>query len=277
MRLRALQLSAAACVLFIGLLVAGPASAQAPSNDTIAGATVIPSLPFSDEVDTTEANTDAADLAAAQPCIAIGAPAIEKAVWYTGTAASDLTVLVDVTGSSYSAGIAIYSGTPGDSTFLGCGPGQFAAFVTTGQTYYVMVFGDTPGSAGGTLSISVSELPPPPTLAATMDDQATKTKDGGAVVSGTVTCEGDAAFVQVSGNLTQRAGRVTITGFFAASLDPSMCNGTPIPWTAPVTGANGRYAGGKGTVSAQALACNQLFQCSSVPLEQTVKLGGGKG
>ena len=86
-----------AVLLAISGLVLGatPAFAAAgPPNDKIAGATAIASLPFSDTVDTTKANTDAEELAAAQPCLAIGAPAIEKAVWYKYVVPANITLHV---------------------------------------------------------------------------------------------------------------------------------------------------------------------------------------
>ena len=51
----------AALVLGAGVTSATPAFAAAPTNDTYAGRTVVSGLPFSDQVDTTGATTDADD------------------------------------------------------------------------------------------------------------------------------------------------------------------------------------------------------------------------
>jgi uncharacterized protein DUF6299 len=209
-------------------LAAGP-----PSNDKIAGATTITALPFSDAVDTTKANTDADETAAGQPCRDFGAPAIEKAVWYRYTAPSDVTLLVDTSASSYTTGIAAYSGTP------------------------------------SALRISVQEAPPPPEVSLTVDPVGTfDPKSGNATVSGTVTCTGVADFTGISGDLTQTVGRFTISGFFFSSF---ACDGTTQSWTATVTSSNGRFGGGQATVRATAFACNQSG-CGQDSVTQQVRL-----
>ena len=257
------------------VVVAGPVSAQPPTNDTIGGATVIGALPFFDEVDTTEATTDAVELAAAQPCLDFGAPAIEKAVWYTGTSQTGVEVIVDVTASTYSAGIAVFAGPPSAETFLTCGRGVVRGAVTPEQTVYLMVFGDVPGSPGGVLRISVEAVAPPPTVEVAIDTVGGVTpKTGVARVSGTVTCEGAAAFVNVSGTLRQRAGRVIIQGGFFAELEPA-CDGTPIAWTAEVVAPLGLFTGGKATATVTAVACTELFDCTEVTVTQDVRLRGG--
>ena len=70
-------------------------------------------------------------------------------------------------------------------------------------------------------------------------------KTGVARVSGTVTCEGAAVVVNVSGTLRQRAGRVINQGGLFAELEPA-CDGTPIAWMTEVVAPLG--AGGMGEV-----------------------------
>jgi hypothetical protein len=255
----------------ISLLVLGatPALAVPPSNDTIAGATPILALPYSDTVDTTEATTDAAELAAAQPCLDFGAPAIEKAVWYTYTASAAVTLLVNTTASSYTNGIAAYSGAPSAATFMSCLPGQLSVPVGPGQTVYLMVFGDQPGSLGGTLRITVQEAPAPPQVSLTVDPLGTfDPTSGTATVSGTATCTGSADFASVNGTLTQSVGRFAVTGFFFA---PLVCDGLSHAWSAPVTSIGGKFAGGPATVQATAIACN-ISGCGQASITQQVRL-----
>ncbi len=255
----------------IGLLMLGatPAFAQPPPNDTIAGATPIPALPFSNTVDTTEATTDAAELAAAQPCLDFGAPAIEKAVWYVYTASAPVTLVVNTTASSYTTGIAAYNGVPSAATFMLCGPGQISASVGPGQTAYLMAFGDQPGSLGGTLRITVQEAPPPPQVSLTVDPLGTFDPiSGTATVSGTATCTGIADFAGVNGTLTQSVGRFAVTGFFFA---PLACDGLSHAWSALVTSFGGKYAGGPATVQATAIACN-ISGCGQASVTQQVRL-----
>ena len=77
----------------VGLAVGAPAAAAPPSNDTVAGATPIGGLPFFDEVDTSEATTDQAELDAIAPCA--GVPAVERAVWYVAQVTTDARCSTD--------------------------------------------------------------------------------------------------------------------------------------------------------------------------------------
>ncbi|MGH2490345.1 MAG: DUF6299 family protein [Candidatus Limnocylindria bacterium] len=251
------------------LFSASPAlAAPGPSNDKIAGATAITALPFSDTVDTTKATTDAEEDAAAQPCRDFGAPAIEKAVWYKYTASADITLSVDTTASSYTTGIARYKGAPSASTFVTCAPGRLITSVASGQTAYLMIFGDQPGSPGGTLRINVQEAPPPPQVSLTVDPVGGFDSSGNATISGTVTCTGTADFGGINGNVTQTVGRFTINGFFFSSFT---CDGTTQPWTATTQSSNGKFAGGPATVQAFAFACN-VSGCGQDSVTQQVRL-----
>jgi hypothetical protein len=251
--------------------VARPVAAAPPSNDTIAAATVITDLPFSDTVDTTEATTDADEQAAAQPCVDLGAPAIEKAVWYAGTIVTDaVAVVVDVSASSYSAGIAVFAGPPSAATFVTCAHGVVSGPVSAGQTFYVMVFGDVPGSPGGTLEISVFEAVPVE-VALTVDVIGHfDARTGTATISGTATCSGVAGFAGISGTLRQPVGRFAVDGFFFV---PLVCDATTHAWTAQVIPQGGKFAGGRATVEAAAFACGPAG-CDQDLVQQPIRLVG---
>ena len=262
----------------VGLLAAGtlvaastPVAAAPPSNDTIAGATLITDLPFSDTVDTTEATTDTEELAAAQPCVDLGAPAIEKAVWYTGTIVTDqLTVVTDVTASSYSAGIAVFAGLPSAETFVTCGPAVVSGPVSAGQTFYVMVFGDVPGSPGGTLEISIFPAMPVE-VALTVDEIGHfDGRTGTATITGTATCSGSADFAGVSGTLRQPVGRFAVNGFFSVPLE---CDATTHTWTAEIIPGDGKFAGGRATIEATVFACGAAG-CDQDFVQQPIRLVG---
>jgi len=261
-------------LLAIAWILAGATPALAagpPPNDRIAGATAITALPFSDTVDTTKASTDADEEAAGQPCLDFGAPAIEKAVWYRYTASADITLSVNTSASSYTTGIAAYNGAPSAGTFVTCGPGRIVTSWAAGQTAYFMIFGDQPGSPGGTLRITVEEAPPPPEVSLTLDPAGTfDSTSGSATISGTVTCTGTADFAGLSGNVTQTVGRFTINGFFFTSFT---CDGTTQTWTATTTSSNGKFAGGPATVQAFAFACN-VSGCGQADVTQRVRLRG---
>ncbi len=99
-------------------------------------------------------------------------------------------------------------------------------------------------------------------------------KTGVARVSGTVTCEGAAVFVNVSGTLRQRAGRVIIQGGLFAELEPA-CDGTPIAWMTEVVAPLGLFKGGQATAIVTAVACTEQFDCTEVTVTQDIRLRGG--
>ena len=250
----------------VALLLVAPAAAAPPANDTFGGAVTISALPFSATLDTTEATTDANDVEANADC---GAPATEASVWYAFTPATAATVAVDVSATSYSAGVIVVTGSPGSFSLVTCGPGAVAFSASPGVTYYLMAFDDTPGLPnGGTLQISVSEVQPPE-AAVTVDPTASvNTQTGVITASGTFTCSNaDFAFVDVS--VSQSVGRFTITGFGEVVADP--CDGQSHPWTLDVAGSNGKFAGGKATVDAFMFACG-FFECAIDESVQTVRL-----
>jgi streptogramin lyase len=98
-------LSAAA----VSLTAAVPAAVAAPpSNDLVGGATAV-GLGDGAALDTSDATTDTLDAAINANC---GAPATDASVWYSYTAATDGGVIVDVSGSNYTAGVIVVSGPP---------------------------------------------------------------------------------------------------------------------------------------------------------------------
>jgi hypothetical protein len=234
---------------------AAPVLAAAPGNDTYGGRTTIGSLLFSDSVDTTEATTDADDAEANADC---GAPATDASVWYE-FAGNDTAILVDVSGSDYSAGVIIATGSPGSLVAIACGPGGSAFFAESGTTYAILAFDDQLDGAGngGNLSIVVDVLPPPPTVDVTVDPIGHfNANSGAATITGTVTCDSGAfAFIDLS--VRQRVGRFVISGFGGAAVE---CDGTQQAWSAEVQPDNGVFKGGKAKVDAFAQACND-FDC----------------
>ena len=252
--------------LFFSLAFVTPAFAAAPTNDTYAGRTTIPSLPYVATLDTTEATTDAADVEVNQ----CGAPATDASVWYEFTAPADMAVLVDVSASDYSAGVFITTGAPGAfGPIEACGPGGVSFFALSGTTYVVLAIDDQGdgGGNGGMLELSVSELPPPPAIDVTVDSTARfDARTGSATLTGTLTCdEGAFAFLEIS--LSQSVGRFTISGFGGAEI---LCDGTAQPWTAEVFGSTGLFKGGQADAVVFASACD--FDCGLDVEETTVRL-----
>jgi hypothetical protein len=255
---------------------AASASAAPPANDSQAGAVAVTKpLPFTYSQDTSEATVDAGEDVARDLCLAYGAPAFEKAVWFRSDVAPGATqsVLVDVTGSTYGAGIAVLQDTGSGLVALDCVPGFYLSPGAPPEgTYYVVIFGDgTTPETGGTLNLVVDEAPPPPTIDVTINKTGVADKYGGATISGTVTCTGDdAVLFAVEGQVTQTVGRLIISSYFYTDVSVA-CDGTPIAWTGYAPPTNGKFAGGKAVTVAFSYGCG-LYQCSTGYAEAIVKL-----
>ena len=141
-------------------ILTGPAlAADPPANDLFDAATTVSSTPFVESVDTTGATTDATDAAANANC---GAPATEASVWYSLTEPlpGGTPYTVDVSGSSYPAGVIVVTGTPDSFVLQACGPGSVSFLANAGTTYSILAFSDTPGVIGGTLTIAIQASQP---------------------------------------------------------------------------------------------------------------------
>lgn len=266
-------LAAMATIAALIPLTTTSALAAPPTNDSFGGATPA-SLGFSQTLDTTEATTDADDAEANATC---GAPAIEASVWYSYSPPADGAVVVDVSASSFAAGLIVVTGSPGSLALVTCGPGAVAFGALAGETYSVLAFDFVSGAGnGGSLRIEFAEVAPPPTIEVTIDpvggfDSTT----GSALLSGTLACT-NATFVAVLGEVRQDVGRFRIQGFFDLFASGGGCDGTPHPWSAQTQGENGKFKGGKAVSVAFSFACGP-FQCSSGFTEQRVQLKGGRG
>jgi hypothetical protein len=137
----------AAVLAFVPTAMAAP-----PSNDDIANAVAVTSLPFSDTrstVEATEAPTD--------PSCAGAGPT----VWYAVTLKKDATVTASTAGSSYDTTLSAYTGTPGSLTQIACNDdftglqSQITFTAPRRETIYVMV-GAFGGGLGGNLVLSIT-------------------------------------------------------------------------------------------------------------------------
>jgi len=255
-------------VALLGLGLATPVLAAAPSNDTYVDRVVIGSLPFSDSVDTSEATTDADDLEADANC---GAPATDASVWYEFVAPADGQFLVDVSASDYAAGVIVVSGSPGGFALERCGPGSLGFLATTGVTYAILVFDFDGIGNGGTLDIKVEAAPPPPVIELAVGPTGSfDSRTGSATIRGTVTCTGGDEFGKngIDVQLSQTVGRLKIT---AQAGTEFACDGTTRPWELELSSTNGKFAGGKAAVIAHAVACND-FGCDEASVERVVTL-----
>lgn len=260
-----------AVLVLIGLVVAGPAStalAAPPSNDNFADATVVPSLPYSDSVNTAEATTEPGD----PDCVGNG-----PTVWYAYTADFDGFVEANTFGSSYDTTLSAYldDGSGGIGDQIACNDdaqdlqSRVKVPVTNGEVVYFMV-GAFASGPGGDLTFNLLESGPPVTIEVFIDPVGSvNTKEGTATLRGTVSCSGPAE-VQLFASLQQRAGRATISGF---GFDFVACDGET-PWSLTVIGENGIFAGGNAAAFVEAFAPSDDAFASA---EQAVKLRGSRG
>jgi hypothetical protein len=226
-------------------VVAGPAGAQAPPNDTFEQATVIVSQPFSQTLDTSQATTDSTDAEALAAC-GLSVP-VAATVWYEYTPSADQSLLISTSGSNYTTGVAVLTGSPGNLFAVTCFPvsGTFSA--TAGQTYHIGV-GDISGGSGGTLNLSIDA----PGVELTIDRFGAFDRETGVgAVTGRLTCpSGSSGTVSLS--LAQRRGRRTASGFGVTDV---VCNGAAQQWSASVTPVDGKFKGGRADVAADAVVC----------------------
>lgn len=243
------------------------------TNDTPSGAIAM-TLGQTYTQDTTGAETESSDWDFNAEC---GAPFVRGSVWYTYTAdgSEGDGIQVDGSESDYGLGLMVFQGDPTDGgELVSCGPLMSANPTTPGQTYFIMAFTDNNDSAaGGNLELTVRPAPPAPTLSLTVDPRATAYKDGSVRVTGTFSCTGDAEWAELYGVLTQRVGRVKITGDF--SVADLACDGETQAWEAYAISGNGYFAGGKAASLTLAVTCGAL-ECTDGYLEQTIQLSRGK-
>jgi hypothetical protein len=155
-----LVVSVGLAVALLCVAVVGTAWAAPPSNDTRENATLIPALPFTHTVDTTEATAGPEDAAICP----LPTP-VSHSVWYRYTSPSNHAVVIDTAGSSYTVWgilgrenvgtsdscVALFAGLPP------AGPGVFSA--QAGQTYWIVLV-DVPDGTGGSLQLSVDTTNP---------------------------------------------------------------------------------------------------------------------
>jgi hypothetical protein len=213
-----------------------------PANDDFEAAEVIPELPFTDSDITTDATTAPDD-----PADCFGN---ETTVWYQFTPSVDTRINANTLGSDYDTGLAIYTGTRGDLTEIGCnddfiftgGPSSVTFDASAGVTYFFKV-GSFAGTPGGNLVFNVNVALE---VELTIDPVGSVNgATGVATIRGTVTCSRDASG-DIGVELRQRVGRAIISGFSGITVQ---CDGVT-QWEAVVDPQNGLFVGGRAEVSA---------------------------
>lgn len=243
--------------------------AQIPANDDFDDATVITTLPFIDNLNTSEATTEAGEPADPDDpavCFVGG-----HTVWYQFTPSEDMRINANTFGSDFDTGIAVFTSTDGALSFVLCNDdaitGQFTQSnlnfdAVAGTTYYFMV-GSCCGSDGGNL---VFRLDVSVELGLTIDPTGSvNASTGEATIRGTITCA-EAVSGILDGFIRQRIGRAFLTGGFFTFFE---CDGVT-SWQVQVVADNGLFAGGRVEVTANAFAFDRDFIRDST----TVRLSG---
>lgn len=213
---RRVRLVLAVMLIVSGLLAttAGAASAAAPSNDRFGQATVISSLPFSDQVDTTEATRGDAD----PNCVDDG-----HTVWYSFSPSASGEIFATTRGSDYDTTLSVYTGDREDLILIACnddfdgGTSAVQFEVLVGSTYYLMA-GSYAGNGGGTLELTVDEFEPL-AIDLTITGGRLDPRTGDAFVRGTVTCSAPIAAARIGIHLRQRRGDSIDIGRGSATVD----------------------------------------------------------
>jgi trimeric autotransporter adhesin len=132
-----------------------------PANDDCANAVAISGV--------TNGTTVGATQSMAQEICGTATAASAKDVWYTFTATSNGSAIVDVTNvaADFDAVLMVYSGACGSLTNIGCadGPGAGGSETTTiagltaGTTYYARVYGYTAVDGSFSISVTGSAMP----------------------------------------------------------------------------------------------------------------------
>ena len=268
MRSLIMRLAVFALLLSIFAGFAPSALAAAPSNDTLAGAKLV-TLPFSETIDTSEATTDDDDRQLLKSC---PAPATDASVWYT--IVGDGTKLdVEVTDSTYSAGVIVATLSHGKLETLTCADGVVSFDAQAGTQYYVLAFDDQfdGGGNGGSLTITIS-LSRYPDIHFSVDSYGKlDPSSGSATIAGSYTCTAGASF-EIFVDATQKQGQSTVVG---EGEFQGECDGTAQRWTAVVVPESGKFTDAKLDTTS--------FGVASVPdlgvayeINQKVKLRGGK-
>lgn len=143
---------------------------------------------------------------------------------------------------------------------------------TAGETYFFMV-GSSSGGPGGNLVFNVVDMSPFDLEVSIDPTGKVSPSTGLATVSGTVSCSEDSSFLNVFGDVTQRAGRANITASFAESI---FCAGgeEPTSWSFTFEGQNGRFVGGRASVTVSAFGCDIDETCDEDQESKTVQLRG---
>jgi hypothetical protein len=241
---------------------------EPPANDDFDAAMAMTSLPFGEDLDTSEATAATDD--PVPSCSWLGP--LPSTVWYSITPSTTDPISFSVRGWDFGPTVALYSGTQGNLTELACSGGAttpgFVLDPLPGTTYHLLVG----GAAGGAGQLRV-EADYSFVVRLTIDRGTVNAKTGIATISGTVSCNKHSYISTNFGELTQRVGRHTVRGPIYVYFE---CDGT-VPWSHAVTGDSGPFVGGKADATMSLFGyASQTGEYSQPSLTKTVVLKGSR-
>jgi hypothetical protein len=275
---RTLRTLAVASLLVVSALSASPVAAAEPppANDSIAGATVIGSLPFVDTIDTTAATAEPAD---PPSCWWADFGRDSATVWYAWTAPASGPIGAATWGSDYDTTISVgTSDGAGGIDVLACNDDtrslqaavRFDA--VAGQTYLIAI-GASPWAetAGGELVFSLDVGPAAQAADVEFDPDGSFVK-GTVRFSGTVSCAAEAGLSSLLVVELSQFGSSRETAAGTAFLDIAGCPGEDIPFEIEVPATFGHFHPGVGVAQVIWVACND-FECANETIDLTVSIG----
>ncbi|WP_129336463.1 hypothetical protein [Cellulomonas endophytica] len=251
----------AALALLLPLALAPAAHAAPPPHDDLASPTPITSIPFTDDVDTSEA-TRPED----EPSCWGGS----SVVWYELQLDDEEYLSLSTEGSDHAVAMSLWVETEWGLENIGCsGDGEggttFPVFLGAG-TFLVGV--EALDAEGGQLTFSISRAPAAqdislgPVLVSV--DRA-----GRATISTSIGCAAPGG-VWVSGSLSQKfAGRGLLVGTGDTYVS---CTPPSVPVTFGVSADNGTFGGGRAQLTLNAYGCDAWERCDDASLSGRIGL-----
>ncbi len=241
-----------------------------PANDEISGAT-----PLTLNTPVTQ-DTTLATSAPTDPTDCTFGPT-HNTVWFSFTPTVSQPLNLDRSGSNYDGILSVLTDLGSGPVLIACGF-RFQAGVrfdaTAGRTYFFMDSGSFEG--GGQLQLTLS---PGIVMTVVADQTGTVSRQGTAVVSGTLACnpaappQGGAGSPTLDIVLRQKISKtLVIEGHKDLSIP---CPTTPTAWSATIIGDNGPFRKGQAEVFVTGFACDQVA-CDSPEVRQSIRLNWEK-
>jgi hypothetical protein len=249
-----------------------------PPNDDFDHPTVVPSIPFAQSYDATNATV------AADDPFCFGR---NQTLWFKYTPSSNIRIEANTFGSTFDTTLSVYTGARGSLAQIACNDDSGGTLqsrvrfdAVAGTTYYFMVSSLYPVPLASVL-FNVVEAPPPFSFVpSVLQFGSVSPTTGMATINGSVNCTSP-SFVTISGQLKQMHGGTSISGYFSAFVP---CDGTTA-WAAGVSSQtalfHGRsvalFVGGKASITASASAFDpDTGEYKQVNFSGTITLRGAK-